>query len=181
MVAESYWRRMDKAHDIAALVTGAIEGLGLLLWGVEYAPRARSSLVRLYIDHPDRDVTVEDCEAASREVSALFDVEDPIRGQYTLEVSSPGLDRPFFRAAQLPPYAGETLEVSLHAPVAGRRRLQGRLLGVDGERITLDLDGANFDFDFGQAAKIRVRPDYEKILGQTGRDRAGGDVPGEHR
>lgn len=172
---------MDKAQDIAALVAGTVGDLGLVLWGVEYAPRARSSLVRLYIDHEGREVTIEDCEAVSREVSALFEVEDPIRGQYTLEVSSPGLDRPFFHAAQLPRFVGETLEATLHAPVAGRRRLQGRLLDVQGERIALDLDGSRFEFDFGQAAKIRVRPDYEKILGQTGRDRAGGDVPGEHR
>ncbi|MBX3724651.1 MAG: ribosome maturation factor RimP [Xanthomonadales bacterium] len=172
---------MDKAQNIAQLVAGAVEDLGLLLWGVEYAPRARSSLVRLYIDHADREVTIEDCEAVSREVSALFEVEDPIRGQYTLEVSSPGLDRPFFRSEQLARFVGETLEVSLHAPIDGRRRLQGRLLDAEGERVALDLDGVRFEFDFGQAAKIRIRPDYEKILGQTGRDRAGGAIPGEHQ
>jgi hypothetical protein len=90
---------MDKAQDIARLVESTISALGLELWGVEYAPRANNSLVRLYIDHAGREVTVDDCESVSREVSALFDVEDPINGHYTLEVSSPGLDRPFFKAA----------------------------------------------------------------------------------
>ncbi|MFB9069242.1 ribosome maturation factor RimP [Pseudofulvimonas gallinarii] len=170
---------MDKAQDIARLVESTISALGLELWGVEYAPRANNSLVRLYIDHAGREVTVDDCESVSREVSALFDVEDPINGHYTLEVSSPGLDRPFFKAAQLPRYAGETLEASLHAPVNGRRRIQGRLESVDGERVTLAVDGQPFSFDFAQAAKIRVKPDYAKLLAQPGRANGKAGAPGD--
>ncbi len=170
---------MDKAQDIARLVESTIAALGLELWGVEYAPRANNSLVRLYIDHTDREITVEDCEAVSREVSALFDVEDPINGHYTLEVSSPGLDRPFFKAAQLPDFAGESLEVSLHAPVNGRRRIQGRLEAVEGERITLAADGQAFTFDFPQAAKIRIKPDYAKLLAQSGRANGKAGAPGD--
>ena len=170
---------MDKAQDIARLVESTITALGLELWGVDYAPRANNSLVRLYIDHTGREVTVDDCEAVSREVSALFDVEDPVNGHYTLEVSSPGLDRPFFKAAQLPRFAGETLEVTLHAPQAGRRRLLGRLDAVDGERVTLSLDGQAFEFDFAQAAKIRIKPDYAKLLAQSGRANGSAGAPGD--
>lgn len=172
---------MDKAQDIARLVEPTITALGLELWGVEYSPRANNSLVRLYIDHAERDITVDDCEAVSREVSASFDVEDPINGHYTLEVSSPGLDRPFFKAMQLPGFLGETLEVSLHAPIAGRRRVQGRLQSVDGEQVLLAIEGGEFSFDFAQAAKLRIKPDYAKLLAQSGRADGKAGAPGDKR
>lgn len=172
---------MDKAHDIAKLVEGTIAALGLELWGVDYAPRANSSLVRIYIDHGDRDITVEDCEAVSREVSAMFDLDDPIRGMYTLEVSSPGVDRPFFKASQLAKFADETVEATLHAPVNGRRRIQGTIASVDGERVTMNIDTGEFSFDFEQAAKIRVKPDYAKLLGQAGRPQKDAGVSGDKR
>jgi len=172
---------MDKAHDIAKLVDGTIAALGLELWGVDYAPRATSSLVRLYIDHAEREITVEDCESVSREVSAMFDLDDPIRGMYTLEVSSPGVDRPFFKASQLSRFADETVEATLHAPVNGRRRIQGRVTSVDGERVVMTTDAGEFSFDFEQAAKIRVKPDYAKLLGQSERPRKDAGVSGGKR
>lgn len=172
---------MDKAHDIANMVEDTVTALGLELWGVDYSPRATSSLVRLYIDHAEREITVDDCEAVSREVSALFDLNDPIRGQYTLEVSSPGLDRPFFKAEQLARFIGETVEATLHAPMAGRRRLAGTVAAVQGERISLATDGGNVDFDFGQAAKIRIKPDYAKIMGQSERGRRDAGASGGKR
>ena len=174
---------MDKAQQIANLVAGPIAGFGLEVWGVEYMPRSGSALVRLYIDHPEREVTIDDCELVSREVAAQFDVEDPIAGQYTLEVSSPGLDRPFFRAAQLARFLGERIEASLHAPVDGRRRFQGVIAAVDGEQIRLVLDdgGGDFSFEFTQAARIRLKPDYAKILGQAGRGDTGPAVNGDSR
>ena len=174
----SFVDRMDKAHDIANMVEDTIATLGLELWGVDYAPRAITSLVRLYIDHREREITVDDCEAVSREVSALFDLNDPIRGQYTLEVSSPGLDRPFFKAEQLTRFIGETVEATLHAPIAGRRRLAGAVATVQGERITLAAEGGNVEFDFGQAAKIRIKPDYAKIMGQSERGRGNAGASG---
>lgn len=171
---------MDKAQEIAGMVQDTVSALGVELWGVEYAPRAHSSLVRLYIDHADREVTVDDCEAVSREVSALFDLNDPVRGQFTLEVSSPGLDRPFFQAGQMTGFLGERVEASLHAPIEGRRRIQGEIAAVEGERVVLDLgDGQVFSFDFAQAAKIRIKPDYTKLLAQSGSGRAGAQAPGD--
>lgn len=172
---------MNKAQDIAKLVESTITALGLELWGVDYAPRATSSLVRLYIDHADREVTVEDCEAVSREVSAMFDLDDPIRGMYTLEVSSPGVDRPFFKASQLTKFPEETIEATLHAPVNGRRRIQGTVATVEGERVVMKTDAGEFAFDFEQAAKIRIKPDYAKLLGQAGRPRKDAGVSGDKR
>lgn len=172
---------MDKAQDIARMVEDTISALGIELWGVDYAPRANSSLVRLYIDHREREVTVEDCEAVSREVSALFDVNDPVRGAYTLEVSSPGVDRPFFQAEQLQRFLGETIEVSLHAPLDGRRRLTGIVVAVENERVTLDAAGQPLQFDFPQAAKIRLKPDWDRLLKQTAASRNDANPPGDKR
>src|SRR3546814_7231730 len=88
-----------------------------------------------------RLVGIEDCEAVSREVSAQLDVEDPISGNYTLEVSSPGVDRPLFAAEQFARFIGERAKVGLKLPQDGRRRLQGVITAVDGERIAFDVDG----------------------------------------
>ena len=105
----------DKASQIARLLAPTVESLGLELLGVEYLPAPGGALLRLYIDVPQcraaadapRMVGIEDCEAVSREVSAQLDVEDPITGNYTLEVSSPGVDRPLFTPAQFARFIGE--------------------------------------------------------------------------
>jgi ribosome maturation factor RimP len=86
----------QKQHEIESLLAPAVEALGLELLGSEYSAGVSSALLRLYIDAPQRPVTIEDCEAVSREVSALLDVHDPIESNYTLEVSSPGIERPLF-------------------------------------------------------------------------------------
>ena len=88
-----------KALELQALLDPTVQGLGLELLGIEFSPAAGNALLRLYIDAPGRLVGIEDCEAVSREVSANLDVNDPIASQYTLEVSSPGIDRPLFSAA----------------------------------------------------------------------------------
>ena len=114
------------------MLAPTVEALGLELLGVEYLPAPGSALLRLYIDVPARASsrarsTIEDCEAVSREVSALLDVDDPISGHYTLEVSSPGIDRPLFSAAQFARFVGEQAKVALRLPQDGRRRLQGAI------------------------------------------------------
>src|SRR5690606_18125375 len=104
----------DKAHEIAALLAPTVGSLGLELLGVEYLPAPGGAVLRLYIDTPEGDeraVGIEDCEATSREVSAQLDVADPISGNYTLEVSSPGVDRPLFTLAQFGRFAGQVAKV----------------------------------------------------------------------
>src|SRR5688572_24725054 len=119
----------DKANEIAALLAPTVTSLGLELLGAEYLPSPGGAMLRLYIDVPaaegeePRAVTIEDCEAVSREVSAQLDVEDPISSHYTLEVSSPGIDRPLFGAAQFARFVGESAKVALRLPQDGRRRL----------------------------------------------------------
>ena len=117
-----------KAEEIQALLAPTVASLGLELLGVEFVPSGASALLRLYIDVEGRHVGIEDCEAVSREVSAKLDVEDPISSEYTLEVSSPGIDRPLFTLAHFARFAGEQAKVNLRLPQDGRRRLQGKIL-----------------------------------------------------
>jgi ribosome maturation factor RimP len=160
----------DKAVEIAALLSPTVASLGVELMGVEYLPSPGGAVLRLYIDVPAGDVpageaptdesaepravTIEECEAVSREVSAQLDVEDPITGHYTLEVSSPGIDRPLFNAQQFARFAGESAKVTLKLPQDGRRRFQARIARVEGEVITFQLEGSG-----GVPVELIVRSD----------------------
>lgn len=180
----------DKADDIAALLSPTVSALGLELLGIEYLPAPGGALLRLYIDVPQaeagqagdqpRHVGIEDCEAVSREVSAQLDVEDPISGNYTLEVSSPGLERPLFGAAQFARFAGETAKVTLKLPQDGRRRLQGRILRVDGSLVVFDVDGAEFAADAANIDKAKLVPDWVALGLAPAQDKSGRDArPGK--
>ena len=160
---------MDKANEIAALLAPTVASLGLELLGAEYLPSPGGAMLRLYIDVPavageePRAVTIDDCEAVSREVSAQLDVEDPISSHYTLEVSSPGIDRPLFGAAQFARFAGESAKVVLRLPQDGRRRLQGRIVRIDGDNIAFEVDGNEFVVHADNIEKARLAPDWAAL------------------
>lgn len=175
----------DKAEDIARLLAPTVTSLGLELLGIEYLPAPGGALVRLYIDVPEteaadvemeqRSVGIEDCESVSREVSAQLDVEDPITGNYTLEVSSPGIDRPLFGVAQFARFIGESAKVTLKLPQDGRRRLQGAILRVEGENIVFGVDNAELAVAADNIDKARLVPDWVALglapaVDKTGRD-----------
>ena len=111
----------------------------------------------------ERQVGIEDCEAVSREVSAQLDVADPISGHYTLEVSSPGVDRPLFTAAQFERFAGEQARVGLKLPQDGRRKLQGRILRAEGDAVVFEVDGAEFTVAMDNMDKARLVPDWAAL------------------
>ena len=159
---------MDKARDIAALLAPTVQSLGLELLGIEYLPAPGGATLRLYIDVPAaeaevRMVGIEDCEAVSREVSAQLDVEDPISGNYTLEVSSPGVDRPLFDAAQFARFAGQQAKATLRLPQDGRRRLTGRIASVEGDVVRFEVDGAEMDVALDNIEKARLVPDWAAL------------------
>jgi ribosome maturation factor RimP len=152
---------------LAQRFTEALADLGLECLGVEFSPSQGQSTLRVYLDVLDhaegREVTLDDCEAASRELSALLDVEDPIPGHYVLEVSSPGIDRPLFTAEQFARVVGQEVKVLLKAPIEGRRRLRGKLAAVDGERLTFEAEGKAFEFDHDAVESARVVPDWAAL------------------
>ncbi|MFZ5638957.1 MAG: ribosome maturation factor RimP [Pseudomonadota bacterium] len=165
----------DKATDIATLLSPTVQALGLELLGVEYLPSPGGALLRLYIDataedaaaEPPRMIGIEDCETVSREVSALLDVEDPISGHYTLEVSSPGVDRPLFAPAQFARFIGEQAKVTLKLPQDGRRRFQGGIAAVEGDRIAFEVEAKpepqRVEVAFDNIEKARLVPDWAAL------------------
>ena len=157
----------DKATEIANLLGPTVDALGLELLGVEYLPAPGGATLRLYIDvliaeQDERTINVEDCERVSREVSAQMDVEDPISGNYTLEVSSPGVDRPLFNLAQFGQHLGQNAKVQLKLPQDNRRRLQGRIDSVDAEQgtISFTVDKTTLVVSADNIDKARIMPDW---------------------
>jgi ribosome maturation factor RimP len=150
-----------KAEEIVGLLAPTVQALGMELLGAEYVPSGGSALLRLYIDVADRPVNVEDCEAVSREVSAVLDVNDPITTHYTLEVSSPGIDRPLFTLAHFARFVGEQAKVSLRLPQEGRRRLQGGIASAQDGVVTLVGEkGERFAIAIDNIEKARLVPDF---------------------
>jgi ribosome maturation factor RimP len=153
-----------KAEELVALLSPTVQALGMELLGIEYAASGGSALLRLYIDVADRPVNVDDCEAVSREVSAVLDVEDPIASNYTLEVSSPGIDRPLFTLAHFARFAGEQAKVTLRLPQDGRRRVQGTITAAQDGRVTLALEkGEPFVVAMDNIDKARLVPDFAAL------------------
>ena len=147
----------SKDQQIADMLQSTVAALGYELWGVEHVAQGRHSVVRVYIDSP-AGITVDDCAAVSEQVSSILDVEDPITGEYTLEVSSPGMDRLLFELEQYSGYLGETLEVRLRSAIEGRRRFKGILKGIEGEDVVIQVDDHEFLLPFGAIEKARVQP-----------------------
>jgi len=140
---------------ISVLLRPTVQTLGLELWGIEHLMRGRSSLLRIYIES-DQGITIEDCERVSRQVSGILDVEDPLPGEYTLEVSSPGLDRPLFSFEQYQRFVGEVVNLRLRAPIDGRRKFKGVLEKAEADQITLTVDGALVNIAFAQIEKANI-------------------------
>ena len=148
---------------LTGLLRPLIEELGYELVGLEQSSNPKNPALVVYIDRPE-GIAIEDCERVSREVAALLDVEDPISGHYNLEVSSPGLDRPLFTADHYRQFVGEEARVTMYAPVDGRRKFRGEILGCDDESVRLRQDGEEVVLDISNIAKARLVPDYDAIL-----------------
>ena len=116
-----------------------------------------SSKLRLFID-AEEGITVDDCAAVSGQAGSLLDVEDPITGEYTLEVSSPGMDRLLFKLEQYPGYVGEVVELRLRSAFEGRRKFKGVLKGIEGEDVVLHVDDHEYLLPYSAIEKARVQP-----------------------
>ncbi|NKI33798.1 ribosome maturation factor RimP [Wenzhouxiangella sp. XN79A] len=164
---------MAVQDDLKALLKPAIEAMGFEFVGVEYLSNPKNRLVRIFIDRAPDGVSIDDCADVSREVSALLDVEDPVSGQYSLEVSSPGVERPLFEPGQYAAFAGEEAVLQLHAPIDGRRKLTGILRGADDARVEIEIDGAIVDVPFDAIRRANLKPDWDALMAGEART---GDV-----
>lgn len=140
------------------IIEPVVAGLGYELVGVEYHPAGRHSLLRIYIDATE-GVTVDDCARVSHQVSGVLDVEDPIAGQYTLEVSSPGLDRPLFTPGDFDRFSGHSARIRLDAPLDGRRKFTGQLLGTEDGFVRIRVDGEEFRLPLINIEQARLVPE----------------------
>ena len=143
--------------DLRKLLEPGVSALGFELVDVEMAGSHHHPTLRVYIDSP-RGINVDDCAKVSRQLSALLDVEDPLPGQYTLEVSSPGQDRPLVKPEDFRRHTGETIKVKLQQPVAGRRNFSGRLVDVATDHVVMEVDKEIYNLAFADMERARLVP-----------------------
>ncbi len=147
-------------ENLTNLIGRTVTGMGYELVGVEYQGRGGSgALLRVYIDSVD-GITVDDCADVSHQLSGVLDVEDPIRGEYDLEISSPGLDRPLFTREHYERFAGSRVTVKLRIKLDGRRRFEGILKGVDDDAVLVEGEDGLFRLPLGGIEKARLIPEF---------------------
>ncbi|HAS51769.1 MAG TPA: ribosome maturation factor RimP [Gammaproteobacteria bacterium] len=148
----------ENVSTLKRILTAVVEAMGYEWVGMEFHPRRNNALLRIYIDN-EAGITVDDCQRVSHQVSGVLDVEDLIAGQYTLEISSPGLDRPLFDAPQFERFAGSEVQLQLREMLNGRRKLIGRLQGMcDGAVVIVDSEGQEWRAPLEQIDKARLVP-----------------------
>ena len=147
---------------LQTMLEPSVQALGFELWGVEYLAQGRHSILRIFIEH-ENGIGVEDCAAVSHHISGILDVEDPISGEYELEVSSPGMDRPLFELAQYAQYAGEIVEVKLRTLINMRRKWSGQMISAVDDMVCLQCEGESevVKIPFAAIEKGRILPRFD--------------------
>lgn len=144
--------------NLTTILKPVVEGMGYEWVGLEYLSGSRSGgLLRIYIDAA-KGISLDDCSAVSHQISGVLDVEDPIRDNYSLEVSSPGLDRPLFTAEQFQRYAGHQVVLKFHGKWNGRRKLTGLLQGCREDLVSVTAEGEDFEAPLDVIHSARLAP-----------------------
>lgn len=146
-------------EHLVNLIEPIVEGLGYECVGIDYNPHPKHGSLRIYIDS-ENGILVEDCAKVSHQVSGVLDVEDPIPGYYQLEISSPGADRPFFKASQFEKYIGAQAHCVLYKAINGRRKITGLIIKLEGEVVTLQEGEQLYEVPFSAMSKARLVPEY---------------------
>lgn len=144
--------------DLRDMIANTVSSLGYELLGVEYLARNKNSLLRVYIDS-EQGVTLNDCSIVSEQLSAVLDVEDPIKGRYTLEISSPGLDRPLFEKAHYERFIGREARIKTDMAYQGRRNFRGVLIAVNDECVEIEVDRQTFSLPLENIQQARLVPE----------------------
>ena len=150
----------SKLEQLQALLAPVVTGLGFECWGIEFVSQGKHSVLRVYIDK-EGGILVDDCAEVSRQVSSVLDVEDPISSEYTLEVSSPGMERPLFTLEQFASHAGEQVKIKLRSPFEGRRNFQGLLRGVEEQDVVVQVDNQEFLLPIDSIDKANIIPSFD--------------------
>jgi len=150
-----------KLGQLEDLLRPIVEGLGYEFWGIEFRSRGHHSLLRVFIDDAENGIAIDDCEKVSRQISGVMDVEDPIQTEYTLEVSSPGMDRPLFRLEQYEAFVGHQVRIRLRMAFEGRRKFQGLIKGVEGDDVVVLVEDHEYLLPFDSIEKAHIVPVFE--------------------
>jgi ribosome maturation factor RimP len=147
---------------VAELVRPGVEAEGLELFDVEIAGASHSPVIRVYVERPGGGTDLDAVAAATRTISALLDEQQPVSGSYTLEVSSPGIDRPLRNLADFEAHLGSVANVTLAEAIAGRKRFTGRIESVDGDTIVLEVDDAGeVAVPYAAVGKARLKAEID--------------------
>ena len=147
---------MFDAASIETLIAPSLEAMGYRVVRVAFTGGRRATLQVMAERRDEAAMTVEDCATVSHSVSALLDVADPIASAYMLEVSSPGIDRPLVKREDFQRFAGLEAAVELAQPRDGRRRFRGKLAGVEGDDVRLDLGAEQVMLPLAAIARAKL-------------------------
>lgn len=147
-----------KVKSLHQLCQPVVEAMGYELVGIEYRPGQANALVRVYIDQPE-GISLDDCAQVSHQLSGLFDVEDPISGHYTLEVSSPGLDRPLFEASDFARFIGHKARIQMQVATNGQRKFTGVIQSVTATDLVLAVEQDELNLSLDNIDKARLVPE----------------------
>jgi ribosome maturation factor RimP len=150
-------RRQDKWH---AVLDTVFEGTPFELVGVETSSGGKRTIVRIFIDKPG-GINIDEITSLTRAISAILDVQEIIHGGYTLEVSSPGLDRPLFLPRHFQQQVGQKIALKSHVPIGDRQNFRGLLQKADDKGVQMDVDGQEYIFPYTDIEKARVIPDIK--------------------
>jgi ribosome maturation factor RimP len=156
------WSRVlsQLEQKLTQMLTPAAESLGFEMVGIEFVRAGKHSILRIFIDHPE-GISVENCADVSQQASAILDVEDPINTEYNLEVSSPGMDRPLFKAAHYVAIVGQMVSVRLRMPLNDRRNFKGTLVSCDNDNIVVEVDGQSYTLAVMNIEKGNLVPVFD--------------------
>ncbi|MEX0584824.1 MAG: ribosome maturation factor RimP [Natronospirillum sp.] len=151
---------MAKTDQINTLCAPVVEGLGFEFWGIEYIAQGKHSVLRVFIEH-ENGISVDHCAEVSHQLAAVFDVEDPISDAYTLEVSSPGMDRPLFTLDHYARFVGEWVQMRLKFPYEGKRKIKGVIQGVEDDSVVVQVEEYEYLLPFEQIDKANILPVFD--------------------
>ncbi len=160
--------QIDILHRIIDPIAEAM-GYEIVRIALQNSARGGPVTLQIMAERPDGTMLVEDCATLSREVSVILDVEDPVSGEYVLEVSTPGIDRPLTRRKDFVNFTGYEAKIELSVPEDGRRRFRGKLHGMSGDLVKIEVDGDVFEVDFTNIHRSKLVMTDELLAAASGK------------
>ena len=153
----------NQGNGLYEMLDSTIDDFGYELVHLEFTGGDKSRVLRLYIDAPG-GITLDDCSFVSQQIGRLLDVEDPIEGRYSLEVSSPGIERPLAKREHFESALGQRIEVQTIVKIEGRKKFLGTLAKCAQTTVTIAVDGCEFEIELNNIRKARLKPDLQKMI-----------------